>query len=401
VLQRALDDTYPDEVRSHITTLTVARTCANACFRFGPAFLATIAAGLNVSLDRIGLAVAISELSGFASPLTGRLADRMHRRTAMWVGLFGVGIGAALAAGTMHLAMFSIALIIISQSKVLFDLGLAAWVSDRVPFERRGRVIGLIETSWAMGLLLGVTAMGLVTAASNWRVGFVVGSVAVVVLAAAVRRVIPDDPEGQGHAARRAAVKGRMTPRGWVVVAGIFCLMSASQSLFVTFSGWLRDRFDISDTGISVIVFCMGFGELFASVTAARVSDRWGKERSAGLGAGLMVPAALLLALTNTHLALGLPMLLLAITVFEFAIVSAIPLTTEAVPGSPSRGMAISLGMGTLGRATASVVATRLYVHHGMTWPALMCAALASGMVLAMWQANRMRVADQPSVSIE
>jgi predicted MFS family arabinose efflux permease len=114
-----------------------------------------------------------------------------------------------------------------------------------------------------------------------------------------------------------------------------------------------------------------------------------------------MVPAALLLALTNTHLALGLPMLLLAITVFEFAIVSAIPLTTEAVPGSPSRGMAISLGMGTLGRATASVVATRLYVHHGMTWPALMCAALASGMVLAMWQANRMRLAAQPSVSIE
>ena len=87
-------------------------------------------------------------------------------------------------------------------------------------------------------------------------------------------------------AARRAAVKGRMTPRGWVVVAGIFCLMSASQSLFVTFSGWLRDRFDISDTGISVIVFCMGFGELFASISAARVSDRWGKERSAGLGAG-------------------------------------------------------------------------------------------------------------------
>jgi len=401
VLHRALDDTYSEEVRSHITTLTVARTCANACFRFGPAFLATIAAGLDVSLDRIGLAVAVSELSGFASPFTGRLADRLHRRTAMWAGLLGVGAGAALAAGTVNLAMFSVALIVISQSKVLFDLGLAAWVSDRVPFERRGRVIGLTETSWALGLLAGVTAMGLVTAATNWRVGFVVGAVAVVALAAAARKVIPDDPAGQGHAARRAAIKGRMTPRGWVVVAGIFCLMSASQSLFVTFSGWLRDRFDISDTGISVIVFCMGFGELFASISAARVSDRWGKERAAGIGAGLMVPAALLLTLTHGHLAIGLPMLLLAIVAFEFAIVSAIPLTTEAIPGSPARGMAFSLGMGTLGRATASVVATRLYVDHGMAWPALMCAALATGMVLAMWRAHQMSAAAQPAVSSE
>ncbi|MFM2076421.1 MAG: hypothetical protein RJA49_311 [Actinomycetota bacterium] len=388
MLQRALDDTYPIEVRRHITTLTVGRTCANACFRFGPAFLATIAAGQGVSLDRIGLAVAVSELSGFASPLTGRVADRLHRRTAMSVGLAGVGLGAALAAASMHLAMFSVALIVIAQSKVMFDLGLASWLSDRVPYERRGRVLGLTETSWALGLLVGVTTMGLVTAATSWRVGYAVGAVAVMVLAAVAARAIPDDPVGHGHASRRATTKGRMTRRGKMVVAGTFCLMSASQSLFVTFSGWLRDHFAVSDTGISLVVFCLGFGELFASLSAARVSDRWGKERAAGIGAALMIPAAGLLAVTNQHLILGLPLLLVAIVAFEFAIVSAIPLATEAVPGSPARGLAISLGMGTLGRATASVVATRLYVHHGMTWPALMCAVLAAGMVLAMWRAD-------------
>lgn len=391
MLQRALDESYPDEVRRHITGLTLARTTANACFRFAPAFLATIAAGQGVSLDRIGVAVAISELSGLFSPVTGVIAERLHRRTAMWVGLLGVGLGTALAAASTHLAVFTVALVAIAQSKVLFDLGLAAWLSDRVPFARRGRVIGLTETSWALGLLIGVTTMGLVTAATNWRVGYAVGAVAVVALAAYVARVVEDDPAGQGHADRRAAGTGRVTRRGWVVMAGTFCLMSASQSLFVTFSSWLKDHFGFTDTGISVVAFCLGFGELAASLSAARFSDRWGKERSAALGAAVMVPAALLLMVSHDHLAVGLPLLIAAIVAFEFAIVSVIPVATETVPGSPAKGLALSLGAGTVGRATMSVAATRLYVDRGMAWPAALCALFATGMVAAMWQADRMR----------
>jgi predicted MFS family arabinose efflux permease len=390
VLRKALDESYPHEVRAHITDLTAARLCANACFRFAPAFLATIAAGQGVSLDRMGVALAVSEASGLMTPITGQVTERFQRRTAMVAGLVGVGLGAGAAAASTNLVMFSLALVVLAQSKVMFDLGLSAWVSDRVVFERRGRVIGLTETSWALGLLVGVTIMGLVTAATSWRAGYVVGAVAVVALGAYVARTLPDDPKGQSHAERRAAA-GKVTRRGWVVAVGMFCLMSASQSLFVTFSGWLRDHYGLSDTGVSMVAFGLGFGELFSSLSAARYSDRWGKERSTAIGAGLMVPAALLLALcAHGSLWLGLPLLIVAIAAFEFAIVSAIPLATEIVPGAPARGLALTLGFGTLGRATASVFATRLYVHHGMAWPAVMCACLASGMVLAMWRAHSM-----------
>ncbi|HAN33980.1 MAG TPA: hypothetical protein DCQ52_00570, partial [Acidimicrobiaceae bacterium] len=102
VLHRALDETYPGEVRHNITKLTLARTAANACFRFAPAFLATIAGGLGISLDRLGVALAISELSGLLSTTTGSVAERLHRRTAMWVGLVGVAMGATLAAASTH-----------------------------------------------------------------------------------------------------------------------------------------------------------------------------------------------------------------------------------------------------------------------------------------------------------
>jgi len=386
VLQRALDDSYSPEVRRHITTLTLARTCANACFRFAPPFLATIAADLDISLDRIGVALAISELSGLLSSATASVAERFHRRTAMTLGLLGVALGTVLAASSTHVVMFTVALVVIAQSKVMFDLGLGAWVSDRVPFAQRGRVIGLTETSWAGGLLLGVTAMGLVTAATNWRVGYGLGAVAVVAFAAAVRRVIPDDPTEHSHAERKQRITARITRRGWLLGLAMFCLMGSIQALFVTFGSWLKDNFGMTNTGVSIVVFAMGFGELFASLSAARFSDRWGKERAAGLGAGIMIPAALLLAAFHGHLLVGLPLLVIAVAAFEFAVVSFIPLGTEVVPGAPAKGMALMFSLGTFGRALISIPATQLYVRYGMAWPPVLCACLAAGTGAVLWR---------------
>jgi predicted MFS family arabinose efflux permease len=312
----------------------------------------------------------------------------------MAFGLLGVGAGATLAAGSVHPAMFALALVILAQSKVMFDLGLGAWMSDRVPFERRSRVMGLTETSWALGLLLGVSLMGLVTALTNWRVGFGAGAVAVVAMAAIVARGIAPDSGVHTSASRIGSVRGP-DRRHWVMLAGTFCLMAASQSLFVTFGSWLEDTFSFSPAGISAVVFGLGAGELVASVTSARRTDAWGKERSAAAGAAAMVVASIGLAMAHEHLAFGLLFLALAIAGFEFAIVSAIPLGTELVAGSPARGMALMLGAGTLGRALASIPATRLYARHGIGWPAAMCAALASATAATMWLVGTRRQ-DQP-----
>ena len=400
MLQRALDDSYSAEVRNNITLLTAARTAANACFRFAPAFLATIASGLGVSLDRLGVALAISELSGLLSTATGSVAERLHRRTAMWVGLVGVAAGTTLAASSTHVALFTVALVVIAQSKVMFDLGLGAFMADRVPFAQRGRVMGITETSWAGGLLLGVTVMGLLTAATSWRWGYGLGAAAVVALAALVARSVPDDLATHGHAQRREHISGRVSRRGLLVVLGIFCLMASSQVLFVTFSSWLKDEFGMTDTGISIVVFGMGFGELLASVSAARFSDRLGKDRAAAIGAGIMVPAALLLSLGHQSMAVGLPLLVVAIAAFEFSVVSFIPLGTEVVPGAAAKGMALMFTLGTFGRALASIPATALYVRHGMAWPPLLCAALAAATVVVLWRVGRAGAAPQNSSSV-
>lgn len=394
MLGRFLDETYAEDVRHRVTLLTVARACANACFRFAPPFLATIAAGQHVTLDRIGTALAVTELSGLLSPFTARLGDHMQRRTALSLGLMVVAVAAWSTAASTNLLWFAASLIVLAQSKVLFDLGLGAWISDRVEFERRGRVMALCETAWAGGLLIGVTLMGLITAATNWRVAYIVGGGSVLVLALLLRAVLPPDPANAAHARRQAAKSGRMLRRGWLVVGGIACLMFATQCLFVTFGSWLKDHFGLTDTGVSIVVFGLGFGELLASLASARFVDHWGKERATVIGTCVMVPSAAVLAVAHGHLVPGLIALVLAIAAFEFAVVCSLPITTELFPSSPAQGMALSFAFGTFGRAAASLVATRAYTRYGMAWPAVLCAVFATFTMISI---NRYRVQRSPS----
>lgn len=420
MLTRVLDPSYSAEVRARLGLLTVARTTANAVFRFAPPFLATIAVGVGVSLERIGVAMAISELGGLATPLTGMVVERLQRRTALWGGLAGLAGGAVLAAAVPHLVVFAVALVVIGQSKAMFDLGLSAWISDRVPYERRGRVIGLTETAWAMGLLIGVTALGLITAAAGWRAAYVAGAVGAVALAAALRRTLDPDPDPSGAAtldpepapappsapmapmtrpgpARSARGLDRRLP---ALAVGIFCLMASAQTLFVTFGTWLKDSFGLSDSELSAVVFGLGFCELLASLGAARFADRWGKERAAAIGSAVMVPAMVALAVGHGVIGPGLVLLVVAIGAFEFAIVSAIPIGTELVAGAPAQGVAIMFFVGTLGRAGAVIPATSLYERHGMAWPAVVAAALGVGAVVVMgWLGRPAAASTHPPIA--
>lgn len=388
MLRRALGDGFEEEVGRHLALLTFARTAANGCFRFAPPFLATMASGLGVSLPTIGVAVAISELSGLLSPATGSFAERLHRRTAMALGLTSVGIAAVLAACAPNVVVLCVALVVLSQSKVLFDLGLGAWITDRVPYERRGRVIGLTETSWAGGLLLGVSTMGIITAFSSWRVGYAAGAVAVIVMASIVQARVEDDPAGHQHA-RRQRERAPLPRIVFVVAGGTLCLMAASQMLFVTFGSWLRDSFGFTDGSVAAMSFGLGFGEVLAALASSRLADRWSKQRAGAAGAAVMVPAGLLLSVGNERMLFGLPLLVLAIAAFEFAVVSIIPLGTMVVPGAPALGMSIMLACGTFGRALASIPATRLYDDHGIAWPAMLCSACAAGTIVSMWRVDR------------
>ncbi len=397
MLSRLLDESYDRAVRDNLVPLTATRIVANTAYRFAPPFIAIIAGaeqGFDVSIARVGLVISISELAGFLAPLLGTFVDRVARRTAMAVGLAGSLVGILLMAIAPNLVVLCVGLTMLNLLKSCFDLGMAAWIADRVPYDRRGRVVGLTETSWALSLLVGVSLLGLVTAVSTWRVACVIGAVAIAACAtwldSSLRR--SGDTVNGGTAATGVATSGDASPvgtptsgaraaRAWLVPLSMFGLMGASQCLFVTFGAWLADDFDFGASRIAAVGFALGAGELLSSVSSARYTDRIGKERSVALGALLMIPAAIVLAGFDSLLAVGLIGLAVFIVGFEYAVVSMLPIATSLFAGAPGKGFGLVIGAGTFGRGVLTFVATSLYESGGIAGAALagaVCAALSA-----------------------
>jgi predicted MFS family arabinose efflux permease len=350
--------------------------------------VAIIAKGFNVSLSEIGIALTVSEFSGLLSPFIGRFVDRLSRRVAMLAGLFGISFGALLAAVSPNLIGFTIGVTMISVTKNFFDLGMSGWIADHVAYEKRGRIIGLTEISWALGLLIGVSGMGIITALFSWRAGFAAGAIGVLISTSFIASRIKTEPH---EVSSRIADDGvRLSGRAWLVVATMFATMCASQCIFITFGAWLDDEFGFGALGIAAVGFSFGLVELYASVTSASKTDTWGKEISIAIGALIMVPGGLVLAVVSHNLVLGLLALMVYILGFEFAVVSMLPLATHLVPKRPGSGLGFVIGAGTLGRGVMSFIATRAYEsNNSIAMPALIGAISALVAALLMFSYYR------------
>jgi DHA1 family inner membrane transport protein len=375
VLGRRLDDSFVAEVRRNITVITLARLIANACYRFAPPFLAIIVRDFDVSLSEAGFALFVSELTGLASPLIGKFTDRVSHRTSMIVGLVGTAIGCAIAATSPSLFAFALGITVLVSTKQSFDIGLGAWIADHVPYHQRGRIVGLTETSWALGLLVGVSVMGIVTALTSWRVGYAVAIGSTMVITSVIWRRISPEPPSRNDGV--TTIAGRITGRAWLAVLTMFFIMSSAQNLFVTFGSWLADDYNFGAAQLTIVGFSLGAVELFSSLFSANRTDRWGKERSIILGTALIVPGGVMLALGSDTLAIGLLGLGVYLLGFEFAVVSLLPIASDLVPDNPGMGLGWVLGAGAMGRAVMSLVSTRAYDIGGIALPGILGPALA------------------------
>lgn len=378
---RSIDNDYAQIVRTNLDRLVWGRLISNACYRFAPPFIAVIARGLDVSVSQMGVALMIGEFAGLLSPLLGRIVDRSNRLVIMMAGIIGITAAVIGAATSFTLIQFAISMCVLSGSKVLFDTALIVWVNDHVPYERRGRIVGVIETSWALSLFIGVAIMGIATALISWRAGFMVGAVGMLITGSLIATALP---RNEAHAPVTTHAKGKVPARGYYVFACAFLLMGASQCLGITFGPWFEDEFNFTSFAIIAVVVVLGVFELISSVGSARVTDTWGKETSVLRGSILMVISTLVMASATQLSIVAVPMLVLFILGFEFALVSMLPLAANIVPTAGGIGLGLTVGAGTCGRAVFSTVATSLYDSVGPVGPALTAAALSGVAVLMM-----------------
>ena len=84
------------------------------------------------------------------------------------------------------------------------------------------------------------------------------------------------------------------------------------------------------------------------------------------------------------------------IGVFEFGVVSAIPIGGELVPGAPGRGIGIFFAAGTVGRAATAIPATRLYDRYGFGAAAVTGTVFAVVASIAMLVRRRLLASEAP-----
>jgi predicted MFS family arabinose efflux permease len=156
--------------------------------------LSAIAHDLKVGYGQAGLVVTLSQI-GYALGLLllVPLGDLIHRRKLVVRVLMLTCIALAAAGLSPSLSALDIAIVAVGFTTVVPQI-LVPFAAELASDEQRGKVVGTVMSGLLLGILLARTVSGVLAEFGTWRVAFYVASGAMLVLAALLRRELPDAP---------------------------------------------------------------------------------------------------------------------------------------------------------------------------------------------------------------
>ena len=364
--------------KGELLRLTAGKAVANTALRWIPFFLFVLAEEFDTSISTLTLILGVGEMAGLASLLIGGQLDGGRERTFLVASMILIsGSGIIALAGTLE--TFAVAFLLVIGGVSLVSVAGHAWLSRRVPFERRARAIGTLEMSWALALMIGAPIAALLIEWFGWRGPFVMVAIAGAVMAVVIAQ-LPADVAVHRAAPPPAGTRHLTTP------AMVSISMSAATALaglttIVIVGTWLEDVFGISTGEIGLTAMAFGFAEILASGGSARFADQLGKVRTTGAAHVLTVVGLLVMLSADERFAVAAIGLALFFIGFEYAIVTSFSIVSESAPAARGRALAANTGVGTLVRGGGAVASGFLYDAHGIAGPATLSLVAA---VLAM-----------------
>ncbi len=365
-----------------VIVLTGIKLVLNAGFRFVYPFLPALGRGLGVDLALMGVLLSVRWGIGFTVPFAVSAVDRVSAsRRLLVAGLIAFGSGALVTAAAGIFAGAVVGFALMGLGKPVFDVGSQTYVSERVPYARRARSLGILELSWAGGFLVGAPVAGWLIDGWSWRAPFwVFGALTILALGLVVTTLAPTDEhhaasrQGKDHG--RAVIVPFLTA---VVIAGFTLEM-----IFVVMGAWLEISFGMSLFALAGIGALLGLAELGGEGLMVAFTDRIGKRNSFAAGLGATALALAGLAVSNQVLVPALVALFFAIVSLELAVISGIPLASELRPSGRSRFLAWTLVSAGLGRIVADLIGPSIFESAGMTAVAGIAASSAVAGVLVL-----------------
>ena len=362
------------------------RLVFNTARRFAYPFAPVLSRGLGVPLTAVTSMIAVNQATAMLGLFFGPVADRLGYRLMMLAGL-ALLVGGMFAAGFLPFyGMVLVALFLAGLGKSMFDPAVQAYVSERVPYRRRGMAIGFLEVAWAGSTLVGIPLVGLLMASFGWRSPFFamggLGLLGIVL----VRLLMP--PKEKQSGLQRSSVGFRGAWRQLIVerralgaLGFAFFASVANDNLFVVYGAWIEQAFDLSIVALGLGTGVIGIAELLGETLTATLSDRLGLKRSVIVGLVLSTACYAILPFCGRTISMALAGLFLTFITFEFMIVTSISLTTELLPGSRATMLSGCLAAAGIGRVTGALIGGPIWLAGGILATGMVSAA-ASAMAL-------------------
>lgn len=347
---------------------------------FNP-FLPIFAAGLNSNVVVLGRLVGLRSSMGLLAPYFGSLADRVGYRRVMSIGLLVGAVGMVVVGSSFTILQAAIGMALLGLASAGFVPTLQAYLGARLPYDQLARGIGMLEYSWALTGIVGLSLIGQLIAAANWRAPFFVLSFGLIIsffifrtLPGARDRSRPSQPlptvtSASNLFARIRAffhIESNAASAYATIIASTFTFVGAMQ-LMVIHGVWYADQYGLGARELGYVSLLFGCFDLIASVSVSLFTDRFGKRRSVILGvAGAMI-GYLLIPWLNFAVIPAVISAAVARGFFEFAIVANLTLLSVQSPKQRGKVMTLSAALSLSFSTITSFTAPTLYALIGIT----------------------------------
>ena len=363
----------PRQFHTFIGLATFTKLLLNITRRLVYPFAPEFARGTGMGLAAIPPIIALNQITAILGPVGAAFADRYGYKRILLVSLILVALGAFGVGFFPFYATLALCLFLGGLAKCIFDPTIQAYIGRSVPYEQRGRYIGIMETAWAGSTLIGIPLAGLVITRFSWNAPFLILGMLTIVCFYGIWKTMPRDeiPE-TGKAVSRPSFLANwkiiLKNPGVLGMMGFGFFMSLGcDNLFIVYGAWLEKSYGLSLAAIGFGTILIGMSELLGEACTALLSDRLGLKRALVLGGCLCSCAYFLLPVLDRGLVFVLAGLFLVFLFFEFTIVTSMGLATELVPEFRASTLSAFYAVSGLGRVAGDFCGGLAWSSSGIT----------------------------------
>ncbi len=361
-----------------VTAFVIIRLAFNTFYRMIYPFISFFARGMGVDLRTISYAITTRSLMGVISPFLASVADSRGRKAGMLIGTFTFTAAICLVVFWPTYTAFFISLSLAFIGYLVFVPSLQAYLGDQVPYEKRGRILGITEFAWSLSAIIGVPLVGLIISRHGWLAPFplivLLGALAFIALAWMLPKD-PAPPQGNlGFWSNLGKVFTYPPAIAALVMAGLYT--AANETITLVYGVWVEQAFALSIASLGATALAIGISELGGETLVTLFTDKIGKRKALAIGIIGNCLATLTLPIFGRWLVGAMVGLFLFYLTFEFTMVSGIPLMSEILPSARATMLASHMAFIALGRSIGDLLAPSLFTQSVI--PGIAANALAA-----------------------